>query len=383
MLRSIATFLISVLNVLTPLAAGGPLAADVRQEAAAKTDARRPRASKQPVSGFIVDPGMVTPEQRKQRGINAVAIVLDGAHAAEAYAPAAKAVAAQSLELYYWIEVARNPAMARDHPRWMASLGTHPDWQRSFPSARLPGKGEVAKAFPWVPITYRESYDAHLARIKLLLAKASGPFAGVLLNDLQGGPASCGCGNLQCRWATDYGVPSTATRLEGDDVAARFVAEVRALAPGKPVIPVWTTECEDIDLPEKLAAGGKSTGLSGGVECANKSCPKAFTTQLSALLAHCDGPVGVLALQSELERDAAHGHPADFAPRAMNYLATVPPNNGGKAIERERLWLVIQGHGSPPEKQLMAYQAAAKLGAGAVFQSLVPLEQSYEPRLLK
>jgi hypothetical protein len=361
-------FLIAILSVLAHRAAGGP--------------AGRPAA----LSGVIVDPEMVTPDQAtrwKGAGVNTVVIVLDDAHAAEAYIPAAKAVADQSLALYYWVEVARNPSMARDHPRWMAALGTHRDWQRSFPGARLPKNGEVAKAFPWVPITYRESYDAHLARIKLLLAKAAGPFAGVLLNDLQGGPASCGCGNLQCRWATDYGVPPTATKLRGDDVAAQFLAEVRTLAPGKSVVPVWTIECEDIDLPAKLAPGGKSTGLSGGVECANKTCPKAFTQQLSAVLAKYDGPIGVLALQSELERDVAHGYPADFAPRAMNYLATVPPGNGGNVIERERMWLVIQGRGLAPEKQVMAYRAAAKLGAGAVLQSLVPLEQSYEPQIVK
>ena len=362
--------------------------ADARQDVGAgpNADAQTPKAITPPVSGIIVDLGMVAPDQVtkwKQAGINTVVIVLDDAHPAEAYLPAAKAVAARSLQLYYWIEVARDPVMARDHPRWMASLGTHPDWQRRFPTARLPEKGEVAKAFPWVPITYGESYDAHLARIKSLLAKAPGPFAGVLLDDLQGGPASCGCGNLQCRWATDYGVPSTATRLEGDDVAARFVEAVRTLAPGKSVIPVWTTECEDIDLPAKLAPGGRSTGLSGDVPCANATCPKVFTKQLSAVLAQYDGPIGVLALQSELERDVAHGHPADFAPRAMNYLATVPPKHGGAAIEHQRLWLVIQGRGLSPEKQVMAYQAAAKLGAGAVFQSLVPLDQSYEPQIVK
>jgi hypothetical protein len=273
--------------------------------------------------------------------------------------------------------------MATDHPKWVASLGMHNDWQRRFPDMRLPEKGEVAKAFPWVPITYREAYDAHLDRVKeLLTKKAASPYMGVLLNDLQGGPASCGCGNLQCRWATDYHVPSTATKFEADDIAANFSADVRKLAPGKMVVPVWATECEDIDLPAKLAPGGKSTGLSGGVPCANATCPKVFTKQLAAMCTGYDGPVGVLALQQELKRDAAHGHPGSFAPRAVNYLDTVPPKNGGGTIAHERLWLVIQGHGLSPQEQTASRKAALKLGTGGVFQSLVGIEQSFDPRLI-
>src|SRR5437879_10019246 len=115
--------------------------------------------------------------------------------------------------------------MAAAHPRWMAALGSHEDWQKNFPKFPEPGAGEVAKAYPWVPIGYREAFDAHLARIKALIIRAAGSYRGILLNDLQGGPASCGCGNLQCRWAIDYRVPATATPLAGDDVAARFLAE--------------------------------------------------------------------------------------------------------------------------------------------------------------
>jgi hypothetical protein len=336
-----------------------------------------------PVSAVIAEAGMVTPEavgRWKGQGLNAVCIVLDDDHTADAYAAAAKAVAGGPLVLYYWIEIGRNPRMATDHPRWVASLGMHHDWRARALDSRLPEKGEVAKAFPWVPITYRESYDGHLDRVKQLLFKtAAMPFVGLLLNDLQGGPSSCGCGNLQCRWATDYRVASTATKLEGDDIAARFAADVRKLAPGKAVVPVWTTECEDIDLPAKLAPGGKSTGLSGTVACANTTCPKVFTKQLTAVQTGSDGPLGVLALQEELERDAVHGHPGSFAPRALDYLDRMPPKNGGGLIPHERLWVVIQGHGLSPAEQQARRDAAGKLGVGGVFQSLVPIDQSFKP----
>ena len=255
--------------------------------------------------------------------------------------------------------------------------------RRRFPAIRPPAQGEVAKAFPWVPITYREPYAAHLDRIRQLLSeKAASPYAGLLLNDLQGGPASCGCGNLQCRWATDYQVPSTATKLTGDDIAARFLADVRKLTPGKRVVPVWTTECEDIDLPPRLAPGGKSTGLCGEVPCANDTCPKAFTRQLAPILTCDDGPIGVLALQQELDRDSAHAYSDSFAPRTLAYLDAVPPKNGGSSIAHERLWLVISGNDLSPAQQAASRQATLKLGAGGVFQALVALDQSFEPRII-
>ena len=47
--------------------------------------------------------------------------------------------------------------MAEAHPEWMASLGMHDDWQKRFPKPPCQRKGR-AKAFPWVPITYRETF---------------------------------------------------------------------------------------------------------------------------------------------------------------------------------------------------------------------------------
>ena len=57
------------------------------------------------------------------------------------------------------------------------------------------------------------------------------------------------------------------------------------------------------------------------------------------------------------------------------------PKNGGNSVAHDRLWLVIQGTGLSPE-ELLSSRQAAELGTGAVFQSLVPLEQSFEPRVV-
>ena len=66
--------------------------------------------------------------------------------------------------------------LATTHPKWMASLGMHEDWHQRFPDSPAPSRGEVAKAFPWVPIGYQQAFNAHRERIARLLAKSASPF---------------------------------------------------------------------------------------------------------------------------------------------------------------------------------------------------------------
>ncbi|MEX0712661.1 MAG: DUF3179 domain-containing (seleno)protein [Pirellulales bacterium] len=353
------------------------------------------RASKSPLSqppaagpfeAVIVDAAALTPRAARgwrDEGYRAVVVALDERYSLADYRSAAATAKQAGLDLYYWIEVARNQPLAEAHPEWMASLGLHEDWHERYPDVPLPAKGQVAKVFPWVPIGYREAFDAHRARVARLVERAAGDYRGLLLNDLQGGPASCGCGNLQCRWAIDYGVPSTGTRLEGDDVAARFIAEVQKLVPGREVVPIWTTECEDRDLPASLAPGAKTTGHCGSVPCSRGTCPKAFTQQFSALAAAHQGPIGILATHKELKRDGPqYGGPAGWVPQALDYLDQVLPGHGGQAIDRGRLWLVVQGYDLSGDERQAARRAALGSAAAAVLVALTPIDQSYEPRLI-
>jgi hypothetical protein len=317
----------------------------------------------------------------KKENFQAVAVVLDEGTDAAVYRDAARQISSASLDLYYWIEVARNPRMAEAHPRWMASLGMHDDWQKRFPNAPRPKQGQVAKAFPWVPIWYQEAFDAHLVRVEALLKKVPDGWRGVLLNDLQGGPSSCGCGNLQCRWATDYHVVATGTRIAGDDVPAKFVAAVQQKLPGKAVVPVWVTECEEQDLPANKRADGKTTGLCGSVGCAVGLCPKDFTKQWSALLAGHEGPIGLLALTGEFDRERAeYGTGAGWVRNAAAYLDQTPPQNGAGTFPRERLWLVVQGYDT--QHETAARRLARETGARAVVIARTRIDQSYEPHLV-
>ena len=341
--------------------------------------------NKTPAEIVLVEPANLTARQVaawKKEGFVGVAVLLDERFDRPTYAHVAQLVSDASLVLYFWIEVGRNPALAEAHPRWMASLGMHDDWQKKFPNFVLPKEGEVAKAFPWVPIWYQEAYDAHLKRIEQLLKRVPPGYRGLLLNDLQGGPSSCGCGNLQCRWATDYHVPATGARIDGPEAPARFVAAVRERAVGKLVVPVWTTECEDEDLPGSKRPDGKSTGLCGTVGCAVGTCPKDFTKQWSALLSGHEGPIGLLGLHREFDRERPeYGDGPGWLNHAVAYLDQVPPQNGGKAMGHDRLWLVVQGYDTKHEPA--ARRLAATLGASTVIVARTKLDQSFEPRLVQ
>jgi hypothetical protein len=337
-----------------------------------------------PVEIVLVAAETVTPaavSQWKKEGFKAVAVVLDEQTAKAAYRDMARPISDGGLDLYCWIEVARNPKLAAAHPRWMAALGSHRDWQKNFPNLAEPKIGEVAKTFPWVPIGYREAFDAHLARIEQLLQRAPPGWRGLLLNDLQGGPSSCGCGNLQCRWAIDYFVRPTATKLNGDDVAARFLAEVRKRVGDKTVIPVWTTECAEVDLPPDKHQARPGTGLCGTVGCATGACPDVFTRQWTALASGYDGPIGLLALHTALQRTQKDfgGGPA-WVTNALAYLDQTLPANGVKAIPSHRLWVVVEGF--RPEEEATARELAAKAGVGAVIVARAKIDQSYEPRMV-
>ena len=241
---------------------------------------------------------------------------------------------------------------------------------KRFPNIPEPKVDEVAKAYPWVPIGYREAFDAHLQRVEGLLKRVPDGAKGLFLNDLQAGPSSCGCGNVLCRWAIDYHVRSTATKLEGDFTAAKFVAQVRQRAGKQTVIPVWTTECEEADLPANKRQGKAGTGLCGTVPCATGACPESFANQWSALLSVNEGPIGLLALHTALQRTHAG---ADWVTNAITYPNATVPAFKGATITMDRLWVVVEES---------AREVAAKAGVGAVIVARAKIDQSFEPRMV-
>ncbi len=328
-------------------------------------------AAARSIRGILVEPGRATPEWMaswKAEGGTAVVVLLDESLDRGRWAEIATAADRSGLALYPWVEVARNPAMADAHPGWMAAIGGHhDDWRRRFPAAPAARRGQVIKAWPWVPIGHAPAFDAHRDRVEALLKDLPEPWAGIFLNDLQAGPSSCGCGNDQCRWALDYGSPATAPRTPGEDVAARFVTAIRAANPGREVIPVWVTECEMVDLPG--VAG--STGHCGGVECARNDCWPRYDRALSPVLKAIPGPIGVALWRQPFGRDP--GWPGS----ALGLFAHPP--RGATGVPPGRTVAVLQGWGLPEPGRAAMLDRLGDAGAGWVV-ALAKVDQSWEPR---
>ncbi len=328
-----------------------------------------------PLRAVLLGADHVTDEELERlasAGHNAVVLPLEArdAEARRREDAAARRVLRSGLALHYWLEIGRSKELARAHPEWMASLQGHREWRRLFDDPPRPGDGEVIKAWPWVPVLYREAHDAHLARVERLLAGRP-PAWGILLNDLQGAPSACGCGNTLCRWTTDYGPIRTATPM-GADASARFVAAVEQLAPGTEVIPVWVTECEERDVA--------SDGHCAGVGCFRGRCWKESTRQLTPVLEEARR-LGVLLPFRELGRDEpAFEKPAGWVAHALGTLRSVPARHGASAVSPDRLIAVLQGWDVTDDEIEAQVGRAGEAGVTEWVVARERIDQSWEPR---
>jgi hypothetical protein len=309
----------------------------------------------------------------KKEKFSSVVLLVDDATSNVEYQRAAMKLHEGSMPIYCFIEVGRSKVLADASPELMASLGMHDDWLARFPGVKMPGENQVAKVYPWVPIRYEAAFNAQLTRVKAILKRFDQDYEGVFLNDLQGGPASCGCGNSLCRWATDYKVPATGAKKDPITSSAEFLDGVLAEAWGKKVIPVWTTECENVDLPKDRHPN--STGLCGGVGCAVGTCPKEFRAQYAGMK-HFQkvAPLGLLALHKALERTKPGGDGIHWISSSVEYLNTITG-------ERQKPWIFVQGYDVPPDEEKEARKIAGPL-AERVIVVRTPVDQSYEPRIL-
>ena len=277
-------------------------------------------------------------------------------------------IEAAGLQLALWIEVARDQTLADRHPEWMASIQGHPEWRRSHPTFPKVTKEQIVKVYPWVPIAYREAYEAQLSKTERILTQW--PEAKlVFLNDIQGAPSACGCGHPLCRWTTDYGPKKTATRL-GNDFAARFVASVKKMRSGLDVVPVWATECEEGDKP----------GLCAGVGCYNGACWREWSAQLEPLAA-VSPMIGALFLEqtfqrSEIGPDWLTAIPASFSKMQKRY--------DRPEIGANRLIAVVEGWQSGADVQWRRKREQLEsAGISSFIVARTKIEQGWEPRVFE
>jgi hypothetical protein len=256
----------------------------------------------------------------------------------------------------------------------MASLQGHQEWRRLFPDAPTPKKdGEVIKNYPWVPILSEEAFAAHHQRVKRLLSEM--PEAdSIFVNDLQGGPSACGCGNTLCRWTADYGPIKTVNPL-GADAAARFIETISKLAPNSEVIPVWLTECEEHD--------GADDGLCAGVGCFRGICWKAWTDQLMPV-AENSATIAAFLPFRELQRDIPlYGDTAAWIPFALGTFRTMPLQHQKSPVAAGRLIAVLQGWDVSPAEIEAQKRQVQRAGAAGCVVVRDRIDQSWQPRLYR
>jgi hypothetical protein len=301
----------------------------------------------------------------KAQGYNSVVLSLS-ANATQDK-DAAHRIQTTGFNLYYWIEIARNPALADSHPEWMASLQGHQEWRRFFPDLPKPAAGEVVKNYPWVPVFYQEAFAAHLKRVKELLQDKPAP-RGIFLNDLQGAPSACGCGNHLCRWTSNYGPIKTATPL-GADAAAKFVAAVKKLAPESQIVPVWLTECEEQDHDE----------LCAGIPCFKNTCWREWTAQLMPVASEVE-MLGALLPYRALQRDLTrYGPEAGWIKSALVSFTALPARYQVKGVPHDRLVAVLQGWDVTPEQINSQITRSSEAGTANYVVSMMKIEQDWKP----
>ncbi len=281
---------------------------------------------------------------------------------------AAERVRAHHLELDWWFEVAREPALADLFPDLVASLQGHPAWRRRFPEAPEDDATHVIKCWPWLPATSREGLVLHEAWICGALREL--PKADlVFLNDLQGGPSACGCGNVQCRWISDYGEKRSSTPA-GETAAAELVRAVRRAGPE--VVPIWTTECESPDVTPD--------GHCAGVPCFDGACWREMWKQLDPV-AQESPRLGVLLLSRTFERSGPDDRAgAAWIEPAIAALAAADDRRAGPPIPASRLLAVLEAAGRSPEIVAVELAAAERSGVRGVVVSFTELDQSFSPR---
>lgn len=275
------------------------------------------------------------------------------------------------LEVWYWIEIARDEQMAAQHPEWMASIQGHPEWRRFHPNFPKETQGEVVKVFPWVPVFFEGAFEAHFEKVNDLLEQW--PSAkGVFLNDLQGAPTACGCGHTLCRWTTDYG-PKTTARNLGHTAPAQFIKRVMEAHPDMECIPVWTTECEAHD----------KDSLCAGVGCYNGACWREWSKQL-APISQATTHLAALLTYKELQRDLdVYGTRAGWIPKAIDSFASESKRFNHPAVPPERLIGILQGWNTTPEEETAQIRHLEKSGTHGFILSKMPITSEWEPRILK
>lgn len=323
-----------------------------------------------------------TKSRLRQSALRGEAVVFDLAAETEILRAASERARSVGVAVWGWIEVGRDEAAASAHPDWM-HLPQHHEWLDAFPDWTSRGGGHKALVAPWICVNNRAVFDYALARV-LALTAAAPLLDGLLLNDIQGPPAGCGCGNVLCRsWDNSPGEKIAPTPYADPDVFFpqvfwRACAEALAAAPANAlpksrIFPIICGECEvgitmgGVDSPDELR------GTCRGIPC-SRPCALVYWPGLVRSLAAQGGPerVGLLTPYKLFDRDTPlYGETAAWVGASVAHYREYDP--------AANLFAVVQGWEVTSDELADQIEQAAANGVAGTLVLEEPLEQSWWP----
>jgi hypothetical protein len=272
------------------------------------------------------------------------------------------------LAAWGWIEIGRDEEAAEAHPEWM-HMPQHPEWLQDFPDWT---GGPQALVYPWVCVNNVETFAWAVQKVRRL-ANAYPGLDGCFLNDIQGPPVGCGCGNILCRsWDNSPGIKIAPAPYAQPELffTAEFVRACQEILSSMPLVPVICSECEigvtigGVESPDSLL------GSCHSIPCARPCALEYFPGLAKAL--EGQSRVGLLALYKLFGRDRPlYGEIAGWVRGVVeHYLRLAPKTN---------LIAVLQGWDVTAAEREAQVRQAITGGARGILMAEMPIEQSWKP----
>lgn len=272
------------------------------------------------------------------------------------------------LAAWGWIEVGRDEEAAQAHPEWM-HMPQHSEWLQAFPDWI---GSHRALVYPWVCVNNAETFVWAVHKVRRL-ANAYPGLDGCFLNDIQGPPAGCGCGNILCRsWDNSPGVKIAPTPYAHPELffTVEFIRACQNALPGMRLVPVICPECEMGVTIGKTERPDVTLSSCRSIHC-SRPCALEYFPGLAKTL-ESQPRVGLLALYKLFGRDVPlYGETAAWVRGVVKHYLTLAP--------KTNLFAVLQGWDVTAAERLAQIRQAKAGGARGILMSEMPIDQSWKP----
>jgi hypothetical protein len=246
-------------------------------------------------------------------------------------------------------------------------LPQHHEWLEAFPEWE---GGYKALVSPWLCVNNRAAFAYALEKVTRLVAAAP-PLDGLLLNDIQGAPAGCGCGNILCRsWDNSPGEKIAPTPYQKPEVT-----RLAQYGLGREnTVPIICGECEIGVTMGGVESPDEQLGTCRGIPC-SRPCALVYWPGLVSAFAEPNGGAawkGILAPYKLFGRDVPlYGKTAAWVGASVAHY---------REYDAEaRLIAVVQGWEVTSEEIGAQIEQALTQGAAGALILEEPLNQSWQP----